>query len=197
MAKAKQAKTSVPKERKRRPRSADRLVPSSGGGVGLSGRQGVDARDIARAFGRFAHLCAMSPADKSRLGGSIIASSSVANKATNKVMSNTDEVTDIANAWSSAMNEVMSQKLPDMLSDYIIDMVAMLRDHFGDKYSAKELSQIAKFIKSNVGERLVSDADLANRLCSAREDLQRKMVAVLQAPECFEVFQKHMRSIDV
>jgi hypothetical protein len=87
--------------------------------------------------------------------------------------------------------------MPDLISDYIIDMVSMLRDHFSDNYNGRELSQIAKFVRSQVGERLVSDSDLASSICRAREDLQRKIVSVLQSPECFDLFKKHMRSLDV
>lgn len=193
MAKAKPSKTAGNPGRKRRSGVSDRLVSDSGNGVGIHGRAGVDARDIARAFGRFAHLCASSPADRSRLSGSISASSSVAKT----TMASTEDVSDMANAWSKAMNETVAQKMPDLISDYIIDMVSMLRNHFSDHYNSRELSQIAKFVRSQVGERLVSDAELANNICTARDELQRKIVSILQAPECFELFKKHMRSIDV
>jgi hypothetical protein len=193
MAKAKQAKTSRTSERKRGSGLSDRLVPDSGNGIGIYGRAGVDARDVARAFGRFAHLCASSPADRSRLTGSISASSSVAKEA----MAGRENVSEMAEAWAKAMNDMVSRRMPDLISDYIIDMVSMLRDHFSDNYNGRELSQIAKFVRSQVGERLVSDSDLASSICRAREDLQRKIVSVLQSPECFDLFKKHMRSLDV
>ena len=168
-------------------------MSDSGDGIRVHGRSGLDARDIARAFGRFAHLCASSPADRSRLTGSISASSTVAKEA----MSGRDDVSDMAEAWAKAMNDMVSQKMPDLISDYIIDMVAMLREHFADNYNSRELSQVAKFVRSQAGERLVSDSELASSICHARDVLQKKVVAVLQSPECFDLFKKHMRSVDV
>ncbi len=168
-------------------------MSDSSNGVGVHGRSGLDARDIARALGRFAHLCASSPADRSRLAGSISASSTVAKEA----MAGRDDVSDMAEAWAKAMNDMVSQKMPDLISDYIIDMVAMLREHFSESYTSRELSQVAKFVRSQAGERLVSDAELASSICQARDALQKKVVAVLQSPECFDLFKKHMRSVDV
>lgn len=168
-------------------------MSDGGSGVGVHGRSGLDSRDIARALGRFAHLCASSPADRSRVAGSISASSSVAKGA----MSDHEDVSGMAEAWSKAMNDMVAQKMPDLISDYIIDMVSMLRDHFSENYNGRELAQVAKFVRSQTGEKLVSDSELAGSICQARDDLQRKIVAVLQSPECFDLFKKHMRSLDV
>ena len=193
MAKQKQAKNDIDVQRKRRPRGADGLVSNSGNGIGIPRDASTDARDIARCLGRFAHRCVDLPQSNSRVKSSIVASSTVAQT----IMPQKDGVTEIADSWARAMNEIVSQKMPDIISDYIIDLVQTLRGHFSSEYSKKELSQISRFLLSETGERLVSDEKLAEHLCEARDTFQKKIVSTLQSPECFEMFKKNMRTMDV
>lgn len=193
MAKQKQAKTDVNVQRKRRSGSSNGLVSNSGNSVGISRDASTDSRDIARCIGRFAHRCIDLPQSNSRVKSSIVASSSVAQT----MMPQKDGVNEIADSWARAMNDIVSQKMPDIISDYIIDLVSTLRDHFSSEYTKKELSQISRFLLSDTGERLVSDAKLAEHICDARDSFQKKIVTALQSPECFEMFKKNMRTMDV
>jgi len=193
MGKPKQEKSSVSAGRSPSKDATDRLVPNSRNRVRVSGRSQVDARDVARGVGRFAHMYIQASAPHNSIDSSIVASG----KTARKVMKDDQPMAAVADAWSRAISEVMSARMPDMMSDYIIDLVAEMREHFFQHYSSRDLANIAKFVNSTIGEKLIADTELSTILAVAREQLHAKMVSILQDPACFELFKKHMRSVDV
>lgn len=193
MAKPKQGKSSVSAGKSPSKNAADRLVSNSRDSVRVSGRSQVDARDVARGVGRFAHMYIQASASQKSIDSSIAASG----KTARKVMKHDQPMADVADAWSRAISEVMSARMPDLMSDYIIDLVAEMRNHFSQRYSTRDLANIAKFVNSSTGEKLIADTELSAILAGAREQLHAKMVSILQDPACFELFKKHMRSVDV
>jgi sulfur relay (sulfurtransferase) DsrC/TusE family protein len=193
MAKSKQGKPSVSAAKLPVKEDNNRLVSNSRNRVRLSRRSQVDARDVARGVGRFAHMYIQASASQKSIKGSIAASGNMVGK----VVNDDQPMANVAEAWSRAISEVMSARMPDMISNYIIDLVVEMRQHFSKFYSSRDLAKIAKFVNSTTGEKLIADTELSTILAVAREQLHVKIVSALQDPACFELFKKHMRSVDV
>lgn len=194
MAKSKQGKTSVSVRRKRGQGVSDGLVSDSGSSIGIHGHTcSTDARDLARAIGKFAHLCCKIDNMHKKLGTAINAS----NIASKDVLPSDDTKVEISEAWAKAMRDTLTQKMPDLVSDYIIDLVAAVRDYASKEYSSRELNQIGRFVRSQVGEKVFSDEKFGQVLTEAREEFIKKIILCLQSPDCYNSFKKNLRSFDV
>jgi len=193
MAKPKQEKSSVSAGKLPAKEVADGLVSNSRNRIRVPEHSKVNARDVARGVGRFAHMYIQASAYQNSMGGSVIAS----DKAARNVAKDDKPVADVAGAWARAISEVMSARMPSLMSDYIIDLVAEMRQHFSQRYSTRDLANIAKFVNSTTGEKLIADNELSAILAEARQQLHAKIVSILQDPACFDLFKKHMRSVDV